>query len=292
MNLTDKSKLKWSTWVPFELLQRVKKHIEYSEKIQDHLFLYFTIGFLGIVFLGAMSVQIGFPSYTWVIALIPYTGFIAILQRYWKNKFEEYPVETEEWARYYTNDIHSYISMSLESKARSMKKKYQKKALSSAKDFLNCIRKYWKIGPFKPAREYAEKAVNSLIENLSYAIIPAFKTSNEELLGKVQRVMYLFHKEADSFTVDTLEVVNKEIQTSLSLKKPAKIGYKTRITVFLQSHKVARFFAVSSILGVIYIIFGIILSYFDISKEFIVSISVVLFGILVETYLRIKGKTD
>lgn len=203
------------------------------------------------------------------------------------RKRREYPVESDEWARYYTNMVYENLENSFKTSS-GWKRSHRKKALSNAKAFLECIDERFTVGQFKPVRQFVGNSVIELKKNLRYRVIPAIKKGDEEILKQVSQIMYNFLYSPQGLSIEVLKEVNGQMTERLPNDEPFQKGRISRISTYVQTHKVVKHFIFILGFGVICVSLGYLgVTYLGIVKEYAWTGAIALFvGLLIVYFSR------
>lgn len=268
-----------------EISEKISKFMLYDKLMNSYaligIMLVFLPFFLGVSILSLLNID------SWLVfVLLPLGGYLAIkVNDLINKKRNEYNVDTNEWTTYFTVLISTNLSNYLSTTSSGMRKKYRKEALKYAKNFLSCIDERWTIGNIKPIREYVGDSISRFEKNLRYRIIPAIKDGDEEMLKKLDSVMISLKILSHDFSIESIKNTNEQICKELPNREPLKIGYQMRFSMFLKSHNYIRHSFTTSIIVTVCILFAYtLLTYSNITKEYILASSVALFGILLGTY--------
>ena len=269
-----------------ELMNRVYKNLYYRGLV-DNGFLYLLIimvaSLIGGIFL---DLTLGLPTYTPYIIFGVATIAFGLYYSNCIKKLKEYAVDSDEWARYYTQKIVFYLDSSIQTRVPTEKKKNKNEALKQTKKLIAAIDSYWKIGNFKLSRDYFGNAIISLSSNLRNVIMPIIKGDNKDLIEKANLALIHFSKKCRStFTIEDIKGVNKEIE-SIPFDR-VKETLKSKTMLSLSNQRIH--FIWISMLGVICFFVGVFLSYFGFSKDAVLVATITLFGILVTCYLALRG---
>jgi hypothetical protein len=173
------------------------------------------------------------------------------------------------------------------------KKSYRKKALSNAKAFLLCIDERFTVGQFKPVRQFVGNSVIELKKNLRYRVIPAIKKGDEEILKKVSQIMYNFLYSPQRLSIERLKEINGQMAERLPNEEPFHKGRISRISTYVQTHKVVKH--TIFILGfvVICVSLGYLgATYLGIVKEYVWTGAIALFVGLLIVYFSRQPKSE
>jgi hypothetical protein len=283
-----------------QIVEKVKKRLRYERFGEFNIFLFFVyliVPSLIVLPLTALwNIQLGIygSPILGTCGIILAFGIVVLVQR----RLKEYPIDDDEWAIYYVRPLYTNLAKYVETKPSEggMRKDYRKKALKCAEGLLSCVQERWKVGTFKPIKEYEKGAVSELEQNLRYRIIPAIKGRDDELVKKVETIMYNFLAYAQSLHIEDIKSLNERIiapDIGLPDRKPLKIGYIARFLGFLKSHKAAQHLLAMSSIGVACVIFGyVLLVNWELPKESVLSDTIILLGILIGAYVTIQWSTN
>lgn len=153
--------------------------------------------------------------------------------------------------------------------------------------------KRWKVGTFKPIREYEGGAVSQLQENLRYRVIPAIKDGNKDILKKAEGFVYSLMAYAETLRLEDIKRLNENMSApdGLPLVKPVKVGYLPRLSAFLRSHTMVQHVAAGGLIATACVITGYALVYWGLPKEAAITDALIIFGILVGAYVTVFWST-
>lgn len=268
-----------------ELETRVKKFKKY-ERIID-----FLLGYWVLPVVIAVTIQISvmnqfFPEklQNWafiVSVVIAYAPWI-LLTFFLIKRSKKYYVEDDEWATFYTYLILDNLEKYSKTKHLGMKEDYRKKAVEKSEEFLSHIKKRWKIGSFKLARDYFGSPLSELKKNIRYRVIPSLKDGDDELLGKVEQHMRNFRAYSRNLDVESINILNKRMSANLPSTESIKIGFRDRLSMFFSTHKILKHgLFVSTLLIGCCVLYYMAVSHLGISRDYSFGGSVAIFlGIL------------
>jgi len=277
-----------------ELNKRIREYLKYDTILQNYMFVLMVFLLLPVSIGMIIAISIG----TTLTSDSSVTLFILglILAYIGGNRFtkkrEEYHVESDEWARFYTYLIHTQLETYLSTKSSGIRKECRKKALKNSKDFLSCIGQRWTIGSLKSVKLYVGNSISNLIENIRYRLIPAIKDGDDELLRKVKDIMYDFFVFSKNLEIKRIEFLNKKMQESLPNRKPLKMGYFSRLSTFLKKHTVLRHSVFVSIIVVVSFVLGYLGWNSGLTKEGSWIVGITIFGILMGIYFGKQPRTS
>lgn len=247
----DKEKFK-------ELEKRVKK-FQKNEKIYSvigvsSIFLPFTPLFLWYFvrrFIGILS-----PVSFWEAIPLGFLGLLVwyILIEFSSKKQTMYKIDDDEWKAFYTKSILENLEKYSKTTNKGFRKDYRNNALKIAKEFLSCIENRWKVGPFKPVREYRD-TISDLKKNLRFRVIPYIKDGDDELLKKIERIMYNFAYYG-LLTLEGIDKLNTQMSQDLPTTEQLKVGFSEKWRRFFTTHRIFRHSLVMAGFVVICIMLG------------------------------------
>ena len=269
-----------------ELETRVKKFKKYDrifDFVTKYWFLPFAIG-VAISFLATPQFLGRAPENweTWVFVGIAFLPWV-LLTYVSGTRMNKYRVEDNEWATFYTYLILDNLERRSKTDNLGMKEDYRKEAVKKAEEFLSCIKKRWKIGRFKLARDYFGNSLSELKKNIQYRVIPSLKDGDDELLGKIKQHMRNFHVYSKNLDVESINILNKRM--SDNLPSPTKIRFRDRLSDFFTAHKILKhgLFVSTLIIGCC-ILYYVAVSHLEILKEYAFGGSVAIFVGLLTIY--------
>jgi len=223
-------------------------------------------------------VSVGLVSVPWVLS-----AYIA------GKKRRKYRVEDDEWAILYTNLIADNLKKRSNTRSLDLKKDYRKKAVKNAKDFHSCIKKRWKIGRFKLAKDYFGDSISELKKNIQYRVIPSLKDGDDESLKKINKIMRNFLVKSRSLDLKGINSINEEMSSRLDEIKT--IRFRDRLSTFFSTHTVAKHGLFISTLSIGSCVFyAIAVTYLGISKNYSFGGSVAIFLGLLTIYFTKQPK--
>jgi len=269
-----------------ELLDRINKNKEYSGKVEDY-FVYLLGSFAGVLLLCIALSEIGYAQYLLLILLGVDAILFYWLGKYWIKKLKEYAVESDEWVKYYSFNIFTDLKRALVCKSITERKKNRRKAIRQIVDFNRYISKQWKVGDFKPAKNFVGNVIPSLRFNLKKLIV-ILKTDNTELHEKVIGTIYNLNKITESFSIEDLRQINNEMN-SIYFKQSEKVVFSMIVNP-LRSNAL-RLITIA-ILATICIAIGFGFNYWGLDKNSSVLASVGIFASLVAATLKMQQSKD
>ena len=231
----------------------------------------------------------GRKAETWEQMAFLFVGGFILLGVVYKigTTMNKYRLEDNEWAIFYTYSILDNLVKYSETKNVGMKTDYRKKAFKSAKAFLFCIKKRWKIGRFKLVEDYFGKPLSELKKNIEYRIIPQLKCGNDEELGKIEQIMRNFLSVSKNLKIEDIITLNGQMSSRLLSTEPVKMGLLRRIWNYFGVHKILRHGLVVSAFAIgCCVFYYMIVTYVEISKEVVFGSTIVLFVGLITIYFR------
>jgi len=232
-----------------------------------------------------------FPMPIWEV--IPFMGIgIAIYfitLHVFSNKAKKYRLDDDEWATFYTHSILDNLENSFNAKTTGLKRDYRKKALENTKDFLSCIEKKWKVSSFKLVKTYVGDAISNLKKNIRYRVIPSLKDEKDESIIDVEQIMRNFLTVSRSLDLKGINSINKQMSSKLNAIK--SVGFRDRLSTFLNAHGVLKhgLATVSLVIGC-GVFYYIVVSYGDIPKEYVFTVTGAGFLSLLALYFRKQPK--
>lgn len=271
-----------------ELVERIGKNLKYKKYVSALIYgstISWFAAFI-LIYIIAKSYDTIVPY--WVV--IPLLGFLfvfAVWNSLLGRKKKSYPVKDDEWALFYSDLIAKNLKKCLGTEHKAMKSQYQKTALKYAQDFLTCIKENWRIGSFKLVRQFVGTTVADFKNNLQYVLIPAIRKGERDKLERVEFIMTAIKMISADLQIEGLKTINNVVDGLISKgilqrEKPTKLGYNDINILGSRAFKNPIFIVCWIILASA--IFGGLLFYFGLSKEFAIGSSITVFGILITTY--------
>jgi hypothetical protein len=275
-----------------ELEKRVKEHIKY-QRTADSNKTFFPLWLFLPLIVGMLIKVLDLTEAVLLILLgiILSVAFVKLPEA----KLKDFPVEDDEWARIYAHHIVSKLELYFETKSSGIKNEAQFEALRNARSFLFCIEEKWKVGNFKLVKQ-CEEAISEFKKNIRYKISPAIASGDDNLLQRVSRIMYNLWAYSRTLTLESIETLNKQMSeredTKLPSKEPSKMDYH-KILASLRQTKFLGYVPAVTISGIISAVLGYVgVTYADIDRNYAWGGSIALFGILLGSYFKIKGKAE
>ena len=139
-----------------------------------------------------------------------------------------------------------------------------------------------------------KEAVSNFKKNLEYRVVPAIKSRDDELLQRVNRIMRNLWGYSRSLKLEYVEALNEQMtsreDTMLPSKEPLRI-YFHKILASLKSRMLLEYVPAVTISGIISIVLGYVgITYVGIDRNYAWGGSIALFGILLASYFKIRGK--
>ncbi|MCJ7635023.1 hypothetical protein MUP77_21860 [Candidatus Bathyarchaeota archaeon] len=276
-----------------EICEKVKKRLRYERlsRLGSLIFLACMVAPLLI----AIALSFGKPlEDSSAMALLFFGTFLGVgaSALFWR-KLKVYYVDDDEWAIYYARPLYINLTKCIREKTKGMKEDYRKETLKYARKLLSCVQERWKVGTFKPIREFENGAVSAFEKNLHYRIIPAIEDGTDELLQKVERIMYNFLFNALNLHIENIRTLNERISApdiGLPNREPSRIGNIPRLRGFLRARRQHLIAMVSISTVCLAVLYGLLV--WGLSKESAVSDTLVLLGILISAYVAIRWSTS
>lgn len=277
-----------------ELETKIRKFLLYERILDAFVLVYFLLMVFTLLLASLIAGLIGIEMNNLLGGFFLILGGLLalVVQQALLRKRGEYPVESDEWVRYYTGMIYENLENSFKTSS-GWKKSYRNKALSNAKAFLLCIDERFTVGQFKPVRQFVGNSVIELKKNLRYRVIPAIKKGDEEILKKVSQIMYNFLYSPQGLSIERLKEINGQMAERLLNEEPFHKGRISRISTYVQTHKVVKH--TIFILGfvVICISLGYLgATYLGIVKEYVWTGAIALFVGLLIVYFSRQPKSE
>jgi len=268
--------------------EKVKKRLR-SERFAEFNGILFVVC-LGIPFFIAIPLSLDKPLGNSSGVVLMFFGILLGFGELWlfRKRLKVYYVDDDEWAVYYARPLCISLTKCLKEKSKGMKEDYRKETLKYAENLLSCLQQRWNVGTFKPIIEYEKGAVFAFKQYLRYRIIPAIKDGNDEVLHKVERIMYDFLIFTQSLTIENIRNLNEEISRPDGLpdRRPTKTGYASRFLGFFRARRQHLVALVSIGAVCVIILYGLIV--WGLSKESAVNATLILLGILISAYVAIR----
>jgi hypothetical protein len=278
-----------------QIAEKVKKRLRYERLGEFNVLLFmfylFVPTLIALPFIIFLNVQLGNLGNSILVScgIVFASGIIVLVQK----KLKEYPIGDDEWAIYYTQPLCINLEKYIDTKPseQGMRRDYKKKALRYAEGLFSCVQERWKVGTFKPIKDYEKGAVSEFGENVRYRIIPAIESRDDDILKKTEGIVYDFLAIAHNLNIEDIRKLNEKMSapdTGLPNLKPFKIGYVARFWGYLKSHKPVQHILVGGSIAAACIILGYELLLWGASKDSVLNDTIVLFGILISAYVAIQ----
>lgn len=274
------------------ICEKVKKRLRFERlaELAGILFVVFLVVPILMFNILSLNQQLGDKAgvVSVLIGILLASGATALF----RFKLKPYYVDDDEWTIYYARPLYISLVRCLKEKSKEMKEDYRKAALKYAEKLLSCVQQWWKVGTFKPIRQYEKGTVSTFQKNLRYRIIPAIKEGNYELLQKVAVSMHDFLYVALTLNIEAIRNFNEKLSSPEGLpdRTPVKIGYTQKSLGFLHARK--QHLAASVSIGAVclVVLYGLLI--WGLSKESAVSDTLILLGILISAYVAIRWSTS
>jgi hypothetical protein len=276
-------------YLPEELKERVTQRFKYRKR-SSFVNLVFLFLFLASIFeYGSVKVELFTLANIPFYVLASLTALTIFLYYYWQRKIRGYPVYDEEWVMFYSGSIINSIGNCLSSRSPLMKKKYREEALKYAKDFLLYIQRNWTIGNSSLIQKSAGTILSDFRENLRDRLIPAIEKGEKDQL--VSMIIKAINIKSKSWTLDEVRIINSLVNPN-TFPKPQVSKVDAGFSGFVNSHRTLKHpLFIISLLAFGCFVFGFMMfDFVGLSKEYAVVSSITLFGILVASYLKLRGK--
>jgi hypothetical protein len=279
-----------------QIAEKIEKRLKYERFGEFNVLLFFlylfTPSFIFIVISAIWHIELG--NYSSLILGLSGIVLAFAIVAFVQKRLREYPIDDTEWAVYYTRPLYDNLAKYIGTKPTEagIRKGYRKKVLKNAEGLLSCAQERWKVGTFKPIKEFEKGTVSDFAENLQYRIIPAVKDGDDLILKNVERIIYNFLSYAQTLHIEDIRSLNERMcasdNTGLPNRKPLKTSYSSRFGGYVKSHRLAQHVLAGGAIGAICIMFGYGIFIWGVSRESVIGDTLILFGILMGGYVAIQ----
>lgn len=276
------------------ICEKVKKRLKYERLAGYNAFLFFLYMLIPTLISVPITIWLNIQLGTFGGLILMASGVLlafGIVTLTGRN-LKRYFVDDDEWTIYYAHPLYVNLVKCLKEKTEGMKEDYRKKTLKFAENLLTYVQERWKVGTFKPIREFEKGAVSAFEKNLRYRIIPAIEVGDDALLEKVERIAFNFLYYAQTLHIEDIRKLNEMISapdTGLPDHEPSKLGYVSRFLGFMRPNR--RHVIVLGTIGIVCIVVLYGLLVWGLSKESAMSDTLILLGILISAYIAIQWST-